>query len=318
MNRTTVAASLLVASWGLMAVAQAPVEPPAPKPQADPIEDLVALMRAGEQQLKTVAIEMASEGQLVGGPKVSVRGSLRVVRGEQAAVHTRFEYRTDDGLRGRSESAQTAAGIVLFEDSPAAGDLYVQIDPKLVADLAWAGEVLQRDDLPGMAAADATGGRRASAPLGSAVVAASRRHFVLAIDATRRDRQKEPGTWLVGPRRPGLDVQDPDLPVADRVEMFVRTKDHALLEMKQFVGDVVVQQLVVDKLEVDVALPEQLFVVDGGNQRLRPVRTVQPLAEQIEQACVEAELKSEQLTKAKNDKLPPEQHTKPELRPSKR
>ena len=56
----------------------------------------------------------------------------------------------------------------------------------------------------------------------------------------------------------------------------------------------------------------------GGNQRLRPVRTVQPLAEQIEQACVEAELKSEQLTKAKNDKLPPEQHTKPELRPSKR
>lgn len=304
MNRTALVASLLVGWLPAVAAAQAPVAPPAAKAQTDPIDELVAVMRAAEKKLKSIAIEMTTAGQLPSGLTVSVRGALHVLRGEQAATHTRFEYETGDGMRGRSESSQTSAGIVLYEEDPAFGEVFVQLDPKVVADLEWAGGVLRRDDLPGMPARDGGSGavdRRAAAPLGSAVVAASKRQFTLAVDA-RRERAGEPGTWLTGARRPGLDVQDPDLPIADRVELFVRTKDHALLEMRQFVGDVVVQQLVVDKIEVDGEMPPRLFRVDGGSLRVKPVQQYQPLWEQIEQACSEAEAKSE----------------KSEVRPSKR
>jgi hypothetical protein len=76
--------------------------------------------------------------------------------------------------------------------------------------------------------------------------------------------------------------------------------------------------LVVDKLELDVELPGKLFEIDGGGQRPRPAKEYKPLWEQIEQACLEAEAKSEKDAEAKNKDLPLEKHVKPELRPSKR
>jgi hypothetical protein len=310
MNRTNNVTPLLLVAFAAAVAAQTAAPVLGAKPQADPVDELVATMQAAEKKLKSAAIEMTTSGRLPGDLSMRVHGVLHVLRGEQAAMHCKFEYSSTDGVRGRSESAQTATGIVLLEDDLAFGQVFVQVDAKVTADLEWAGRVLERDDLPGMEP-------RTAAPLGSAALAAAKRQFVLAADK-RTERAGEAGIWLAGPRRPGLDAQDSELAAANRIELFVRGKDHALLELREFTGDVVSQQLVVDKLELDVELPAKLFQIDGGGQRPKPAKEYGPLWEQIEQACLEAEAKSEKDAEAKNAKLPAEQHVKPELRPSKR
>lgn len=285
MNRTacvTLAVALFVAPGLPAQVGPGAV---AGKTQRDPIDELVAKMVAGEQSLKSLAMELSTTGTLGAGVVVRTRGTLHVVRGTQAACHTKLEFLLDQGVKGRSESAQTAGGIVLLEDDPVLGPVYVHFDPKLVADLEWAGDVLGAEHLPGMQ------GRRASAPLGSTLVQNARTHFDLTVDP-RTDRQGEPGVWLVGRRKRGLDPADPDLPVADATELFVRSKDMALLELRQLQGNQVVQQIVVEKLEVDTEIPASVFVVDGGGLRLRPVQQHQPLADTIEQTLKQAERKN--------------------------
>ena len=267
------------------AAVAAPQEPAAAaKAQADRIDELVASMRAAEARLETIVLELTTTSRLPGDVTVTTRGELRVARGAQAAIHTRFVYEFADGLRGRSECAQTADGIVLYEEDAAFGEVYVRVDPVTAADLEWAGRVLRRDDLPGMAAA---GPRHADAPLGSAMVAAMQRQFVLAIDA-RTERDGEPGTWLAGARQPGLDVQG-GLPVADRVELFVRARDLALVSVRQFVGDAVVQELTVTRAEPGASLVADDFTIRGVTARLQPVQDHRPLWEQIEQATRDAE-----------------------------
>src|SRR5690606_25657721 len=120
-------------------------------------------------------------------------------------------------------------------------------DPALVADLEWAGEVLGRTDLPGMA------DRRATAPLGSAMLAELQRQFALE-PTDRRERDGEAGRWLAGPRRAAGDGGD-DLPAADRVDVFVRDRDHALVEAIWSQGDTRLQHVVAERVEVDVDLP---------------------------------------------------------------
>src|SRR5689334_13110533 len=116
MNRTDIVTTLLSAFLAAAAAAQSPAPTPAPKPQADRIDELVAAVRAAEQKLGSVVIEMTTTGRLPADNTLTVRGALRVLRGKQAARHVRFEWETGDGLTGRSESAQTAGGIVLLTD----------------------------------------------------------------------------------------------------------------------------------------------------------------------------------------------------------
>lgn len=289
MNRTAVvtAAALLACGAPSFAAARAQSPPPAAATPAKPdrIDELIAAMQAAEGRLKSVAIRMSTTGVLPGGLSVTTRGVLHVLRGTQAALHAKVEASFDDGIRGTSESAQTAAGIVWYESSPAFGEVFVQIDKKVVDDLEWAGEVLQRDDLPGMTDA------RAQAPLGSTMVIGLRRHFQLAV-GERTERGGEAGTWLTGKRKPGLDVKDPELPVADSVELFVRDKDRALLEVSHVQGDKTIQHLVVDQLDVDVELPANTFEVDGHGQTLRSVEQYPPMWDLIKQAFQRAEAKA--------------------------
>lgn len=289
MKRTALIA--LTLTVGLLSQSPVPVEGPAPSsapdgaPKADPVDAIVATMRTAEAQLTSLRLVMTTRGELPGELTVTTRGTLHVLRGTQPCSHMAIEYAFGDGVRGRAESAATTEGIVLYEDDPAFGEAYLHIDSALVADLQWAGEVLQRADLPGMADG------RAQAPLGSGMLAELRRHFDLAID-NRRERNGEAGRWIVGARKPGLDIQDPDLPVADRVEVFVRDQDHALLELVEWQGKQIVQHLIVEQLQLGVELPAKTFLVDGRGQKRREVTDYAPLWEQIEQAVKQAESKS--------------------------
>lgn len=302
MNRTEVVAAFALSCLVGVASAQEPPKGPPAAAQADPIDGIVAAMRDAERRAKSFRLEISTQGQLPGGLELTTKGVLHVLRGAQPAVHSAVEFTFADGLSGRMESAQTKTGIVLFEDDPAAGELFLHIDPATVADLEWAGGVLERADLPGMADA------RAAAPLGSAMVADLRRHFTLAV-GERKEREGEAGRWLAGPRAVGVEDKDPDVPVADKVELFVRDADHALLEVRHLLGNKVVQHLVVKRVEVDIELPEKTFAVDGGGQRLREVQQHAPMWSQIEQLLRQAEAKAADKTGGKAE---------PEVRPSRR
>ncbi|MFN9274315.1 MAG: hypothetical protein ACK6D2_01100 [Planctomycetota bacterium] len=320
-------AVLFAGAWTAL-IAQEPAPAPAPAPTRDAsatakadaqrVDELIAAMRAAEATLRAVTLRMSTEGRLPGGLVMSVRGELRARYGDDRATYARFAYATGDGLRGTAESAQTAAGITLREDDPSFGEVYVTIEPAVVADLEWAGRVLQRDDLPGMPdKASSSPEQRVASPLGSGLLAALRRQFALAVQP-RRERDGQPGTWLAGPRRGDLAADDPDLPIADRVEAFVRTADLALVHMRQLQGEQVVQQVDVEAIERDVELPAARFVVAAGGEKPKPVQQFVPLWEAIQQACLAAEAKCGKEAAARNMDKPAGEQQPPEVRPSKR
>jgi hypothetical protein len=304
--------AVMAPSW-----AQEPGKPATPPAQSDAIGKIVAEMQAAEKSLQSARIELVTTGHFAQGIEFRTRGALHVLRGAQPALHTLLEISFGDGITAVMESAQTSNGITLYEDHPAIGEIHLHIEPTIMADLEWAGTVLDDAKLPGMA------DRRATAPLGSAMVVELRRHFDLQVDA-RTERKGEAGQWLAGKRRVGLEDADPELPLADRVELFVRQRDHALVEVKHLQADKVVQHIVVEKLECGLEIPASKFAVDGRGQPLREVREpekggqYQPMWDQIEKVLLQAEAQSEKDAAEKNAKLPAEQHVKPEVRPSKR
>jgi hypothetical protein len=285
MNRTVLVLVIVGAVAAGFGHAQEPTPAPAVAAQAGPIDGIVAAMRAAEQRARSIVVELATQGQLPGGLEVATRGTLHVLRGAQPVLRTAVEYSFGDGLTGRVESAQTAAGIVLYEENPAFGELYLRLDPAVVADLEWAGTVLERADLPGMA------DRRAAAPLGSSMLADLARQFALEVTA-RRERDGEAGQWLAGPRRDGLGDAGEELPLADRVELFVRDRDHALLEVAHLQAGKRLQHLTVRRLEIDVDIPPATFEVAGRGQRLRDVQQHLPMWDQIQQVVRQAEAKA--------------------------
>jgi hypothetical protein len=294
MNRTASIATAFAALLTAPALAQAPgVAAP-----ADPVSALVAAMQVADRALVAARVELV----------VHTHGVLHVLRGTQSAWHSTFSYRTDDGVQGQVESAQTTAGIHQYSDDPVFGELFVHLEPKLVLDLEWAGALLQRDDLPGTADA------RAQSPLGIGMLTELRHTFDFVVDSSRTERAAEAGTWLVGTPKAGLPVDDPTLPIADRVEAFVRTRDRVMVELVMKQQDIELERIEVVAFEQPKEMPPKAFVVDGRGQRLREAKEHPPLWEEIEQVCA----KAEQKLRMANEKLPEAGRPKPEVRPSRR
>lgn len=264
--------------------------PPPKQVQANLVTELVAKMVGAETALQSLRMTMATTGKLRGGLEIVTKGELRVLRETQKdqpqpasqRLFSQMQYAFGDGLKGRIDTAQTAEGIVIYEEDPAFGAVFLRIDASVVADLEWAAAVAKRSDLPGMPDA------RAQSPLGSGMVRDLQRTFDLVI-GTERELAGEPGTWLRGARRAGLDAQDADLPLPDRVEVFVRDRDHALMLARFFVGEDIVQELKVESLEVGAKLEPRDFTVDGHGERIRNAKDYPPMWEQIEAALRSAE-----------------------------
>lgn len=282
-NRTAIRACGVVLAAMAPAWAQEASKPATPPAQSDAIGKIVASMQAAEKNLQSARIQLATTGRFEEGIEFKTRGVLHVLRGAQPAMHTLVEISFGDGITAVMESAQTVVdGITIYEDHPAIGEIHLHIKPSIVADLEWAGTVLDEGKLPGMA------DRRATAPLGSAMVVDLRRHFDLQPDA-RTERSGEAGQWLAGKRRSGLEDADPELQLADRVELFVRQRDQALVEVKHLQGDKVVQHIVVEKLECGLEIPAARFAVDGRGQKQREVELYPPMWDQIEKVLLQAE-----------------------------
>ena len=298
MNRTAVNFLFCLAYLFGSAAAQSSGEEAAQESQVTAAESVVADIESAEAALTSLRVSISTLGRLPGGLDVVTKGELRVLRAThgdaEARMFSKVEYSFGDGLAGEMEAARTSGGITIFEKDPAFGAVFLLIPPDLVADLEWASVILQKSDLPGMSDS------RAQSPLGSGMVKDMLRTFDLTV-ADAREFAGDQGTWLRGPRRADIDAQDPDLPLADRVEVFVRDRDHAVLLTRFYVGADVVQEVKVESLVVGVEFDDADFTVDGHGERIRNVRGYAPMYEQIEEAITSAE------AKAKDGDLSPRQ-----------
>ena len=297
-NRTAVNFLFCLAYLCGSAAAQSSGEKAVQDPQVSTAQLVVSSVEKAETALTSLRMRISTIGRLPGGLDVVTKGELRVLRtthGDgQARMFSKVEYTFGDGLSGEMESSRAAAGITIFEKDPAFGAVFLLIPPDLVADLEWASVILQKSDLPGMSDS------RAQSPLGSGMVKDLLRTFDLTV-ADSHEFAGDQGIWLRGPRRAGIDAQDPDLPLADRVEVFVRDRDHAVLLTRFYVGADVVQEVKVESLAVGVEFVDADFTVDGHGERIRNVRGYAPMYEQIEEAISSAE------AKAKDGDLSPRQ-----------
>jgi hypothetical protein len=282
----------------LVAAALAQEVPPAgggPGAEEQRIHTVVAAMQAAEASAKSLWLEIETTGRMPGGMRWTTRGTLRVLQGEHPAVNTPaaysiVEYEFDQDLSGRIETVKTNDGIDLFEDNPTFGEVFLHIDQATVADLEWAGEVLQRRDLPGV------GDGRGAAALGSEVVRGLQDTYVL-VPLERKDRAGEAGQWFGGGLRKGvLPDLEPDLPLADRVELFVRAKDHALLEVVKLQTQQPaepLERIVVTKVERDVPLAPESFRIEPKGVPRKMLREHPAWWEMAQDALRKAEAKLE-------------------------
>lgn len=289
MNRTIARALFCVAPLAATAFAQGAAPDRGGDAQTSAVKEVAAKVVKAEAAIQSLRMRMKTSGKLPGGLEVVTAGELRVLKETQpkGAVrrYSSLEYSFGEGVRGRLETAETAAGIQIFEEDPAFGAVFLQIEPLVVRDLEWAGTVLERSDLPGMV------DPRASAPLGSSLLADVMQTFDLQVDE-RDARDGEAGVWVVGQRKAGLDEQNPDLPLADRVEFFVRGADSVVMVARYFAGTALLQQVVVERVEINVDMAAADFVVDSRDIQLRSVQDHAPMWEQIEKTLQRAEDKS--------------------------
>ncbi|MCR9247954.1 MAG: hypothetical protein NXI31_23230 [bacterium] len=307
MNRAIRHVALPGALIGILGALPGQAEAAGKKSQPDAIAAIVTEIRQAEQALRSVRIELATFGSYPADLEMRTSGSLHVLRGAQPRLRTVVRMSYSNGLTATMESLQTADGVTFYKDDPAFGEVFVRVGAAVVADLEWAGEVLDRSDLPGMKDA------RAAAPLGSAMLESLRREFDLTVATDRTNRGEDEGRWLVGKRRVGLADVAGELPLADRAEIFVRNRDHAVLDVVQYQGDQVLHRIDVTALAVDEQMAPSTFQIDGRGQPLREVDTYVPLWSLIQDVLGKAE------AKRRPEDLPADKDPPPEtLRPSRR
>jgi hypothetical protein len=292
--------------------AQEPAAKAADAAQDAALADIVASLQRAEAAAKTVRLELSTEGHMPGGLDFRTRAVLRVLnaaQGGMAAVQSTAEYTFADGLTGRIETVKTPDGVLVNEQNPTFGEVFVRIDKSIVADIEWAGRVLQRTDLPGLA------DTRAAAPLGSAMVAdLARRYALRPLGSDRNARNGEAGRWYGGDRRPGpaVEGEDQDAPMADHVELVCRESDKAVLEVVYLQAGKVAQRIAVEHLVLDEPMPLESFKLDDKGKRPLNVKEHPPMWQQIEELLQRAEQQAADAVQRKE--LPPEDALPPSKR----
>ena len=152
-----------------------------------------------------------------------------------------------------------------------------------MGDLEWAGMVLEKTDLPFQ------GDPRGSAPLGSAMLS----DLALRFDLQPIERPADParnGRWFGGDRLKAAKIEEAgnELPISDRVEVFVREADNALLEVVHLRAGEIVQRIHVKLLVLDEPMPLDSFRMRDPSKKPRDVKDHPPMWQQIEQVLERA------------------------------
>lgn len=298
MNRTaTQPSSSLVALLAALALpfGGALAQEPDAKAQAPAPESVVAAMRAQEAAAKSIELALETSGRLAGGLTFAARGTVRVLRAEQpeaSASHTVVDYDFGDGLSGRVESVETKDGLLTLQQDPTFGETFVRIDATVMKDLAWASAADAGADAPFQA------GPRARSPIGADLFADLALRFDLRM-ADKPAPEGMKGVWWQGERKKAADSADnTDLPLADRVEAFVRDGDSVLMDVVYTRNGEVVQRVHVTKAVLGATMQASSFRIEAGGKKPIDAKDHGPTWQQIEQVLQRASQK-------KNGELPP-------------
>ena len=306
MNRTAILRLLPVLAAAAALCAQDPKPQGDNKPKAGVMDEVVRKLREAESKATRVRLQLLTEGTLPGSLEFHTKGTLRVLRSEQGALiaaQAIIDCTFADGIQSHMESVKNPNGLWTYETNPAFPEVYLHYDKDLVADLEWAGEVLGRTDLPG------AGDARAMAPLGSEMLADLAQRFDLQEMGGRTGGQL--GNWYGGDRRPGGNQEDDaDLPLADRVELFLRSPDKALLEIVYLQAGKPIQRIKAESLVIGEPMPLESFVLDTKGKKPKDVRGHDPEWDQIQQLLQAAREKAEKLPEGM--RLPPSERKKEE------
>ena len=101
------------------------------------------------------------------------------------------------------------------------------------------------------------------------------------------------GYRLIGDLRPAP-KENPGVPLADRVELFVRERDGAILEMVDLEGGQLLSKVSITDLVVDLHMDPASFAIDPKGKKPRHVREHTPLFDVIEQVLEEAAAKKKE------------------------
>lgn len=298
MNRTaTQPSSSLVALLAALALpfGSARAQEPDAKVQAPAPESVVAAMRAQEAAAKSIELALETSGRLAGGLTFAARGTVRVLRAEQpedSASHTVVDYDFGDGLSGRVESVETKDGLLTLQQDPTFGETFVRIDATVMKDLAWASSADSGADAPFQA------GPRARSPIGADLFADLALRFDLRV-ADKPAPEGMKGVWWQGERKKAADSADnADLPLADRVEAFVRDGDSVLMDVVYTQNGEVVQRVHVTKAVLGATMQASSFRIEAGGKKPIDAKDHGPTWQQIEQVLQRASQKN-------NGELPP-------------
>lgn len=253
--RTALPCLLLLAA-GVAAQAQ---QGAAPTTQPHSVADLVALMKARQQDVDSAVLEMTTEGSYPQGMKFRIDGTVRVLHGTHMQVSTQAKFGED--FTAEMETVRTPQGVWIREQDPAQGEVYLHMDPDLVAKVQKATAKLGGDgQAPGGLPSQATD------PLGAAMVQSLAEHFDLKLE--QRAIEGQDFYVLKGdvrgdaPSEQGDEMDGEDFATPDRVEVLVRARDLAVTQMTQFRAGHELMKVSITKLVLNAPLEESSFEID--------------------------------------------------------
>ncbi|MGE0143840.1 MAG: hypothetical protein AB7I19_08000 [Planctomycetota bacterium] len=235
-------------------------------------DDLIAVLRALEKDFRQVSMRIETTGVLPDGAKFRTEGSQRVLGATHFHVTTRWDF--GEGLEGETETVRTPDGVWMRERDPAQGTVFTRMDRSLMVRVDSANRALGG----GMAAGP--GAETAESPLGSRMIADLRAGFELTLRGPQ-EYDGSPVIVVAGPRRAG--VEDEMLaPEADFVEMFVRSRDGAVVRMAQLRQGVPLSEIRIVEFDQTRELSADSFtLVPPKDVSFRDVMDHPPAREQI-------------------------------------
>ncbi|MBK8976529.1 MAG: hypothetical protein IPM29_11480 [Planctomycetes bacterium] len=256
-------------------------------PRAEDVTDLATLIgyvKAREHAVRTVSMDIHTEGVQPDGSRFSADGSLRVLG--DTHIHMRTTIRFGEGMWAATETVRTPAGMQMRESDPVQGEVFLSMDAATMARIDSASRALGDDGGP-------LGGDdgRARSPLGSAMLEDLAERFELTVEGPRVVDGRR--AWVVaGPIRGG---RSEDLELlglgADRVDVLVREGDGAVVRMTQLRSGQPLLDVRIEHLELDQPMEPDEFVLSVRSDRVVDVLDHPPARAQIERLFEEARAK---------------------------
>ncbi|MCB9869681.1 MAG: hypothetical protein H6837_07470 [Planctomycetes bacterium] len=269
------------------APAQAPSKP-ADASQTSAVSEIVRRLEQREARLKSLKLELRTEGSYPNGVSFRTQGTLRVSGGTHFHIRVASHFGAASDIRSEVEKVVTPKGVWTRQKGPVE-EAYTTMTAELAERLRRARRELAarrpsrpEEHLPGGLADDG------KAALGSQLLAGLNRQFDLAPVDPPKKLGKVACRVLAGARRrAGGEKKDAgavDPTAVQRVEVWLRAADEVPVQVVQFASDGrVLLKLTIENLEIDPVLdPSSFKLVPPAGVTFQDVRTHRPSWAQIQ------------------------------------